>query len=144
MRIVLESLRILRASVLQLPSAYCLLPSPLLLATATAADDPANSFQGEWRTTISIVKLEQKGDAVTGTYGNDGQFPLKGTVKDNVLTFELQEGQVKGDGQFTIDATGNAFKGTFQIATAAAETGTAGGPTPKPRPASRARSPGSG
>ena len=56
-----------------------------LSATATRADEPAKSFQGEWRTTLSTVKLEQKGNEVTGTYGRNGQFPLKGTVKDNVL-----------------------------------------------------------
>src|SRR5262245_11258955 len=33
-----------------------------LLMTASAADDPVNAFQGEWRTTISTVKLEQHGD----------------------------------------------------------------------------------
>ena len=62
-----------------------------------------------------LVKLEQKGDAVTGTYGNNDQFPFKGTAKGNVLTFEFTEGQVKGDGEFTIDDTGNAFTGTFQV-----------------------------
>jgi predicted esterase len=83
-------------------------------ATATA-DEPAGPFQGEWRTTIGVVHLVQKGGAVTGTYGLNGQFPLKGTAKDNVLTFEYEEGQAKGDGRFTLDATGNAFTGGFQV-----------------------------
>lgn len=52
---------------------------------------------------------------MTGTYGINGQFPLKGTVKDNVLTFEYTEGQAKGDGRFTLADSGNAFTGTFQI-----------------------------
>jgi predicted esterase len=107
--------RMLRASV---PQAASLLSGALiafLLATASAADDPVNPFQGQWHTTISDVKLEQNGEAVTGTYGNTGQFQLRGTAKGNVLTFELEEGQVKGDGKFTIDATGNAFAGSFQI-----------------------------
>jgi len=79
------------------------------------ADLPPNPFQGEWRTSLSVVKLEQKGDAVTGTYGNNNQFQIKGTAKGGVLKFEFQEGQAKGDGEYTIDETANAFKGTFQV-----------------------------
>jgi hypothetical protein len=44
-----------------------------------------------------------------------GQFPLKGSAKGNILTFEYEDGQAKGDGRFTLDATGNAFTGRFQI-----------------------------
>jgi predicted esterase len=86
-----------------------------LSAAVTKADDPVKSFQGEWRTSLSNLKLEQKGNAVTGSYGGNGQFPVKGTVKDNVLTFEFQEGQVKGDGRYVLDESGNSFKGTFQV-----------------------------
>jgi predicted esterase len=110
------TLRNLRASVPQI--VHGMLSAAFicfLLARASAADDPVNPFQGEWHTTISVVKLEQKGDVVTGTYGNAGQFQLKGAAKGNVLTFELEEGQVKGDGKFTLDATGNAFAGSFQV-----------------------------
>ncbi len=80
-----------------------------------SADEPADPFQGKWRTTIGMVKLEQKGEAVTGTYGLAGQFPLKGTTKGNVLTFEYQEGTAKGDARFTLDPSGNAFTGGFQV-----------------------------
>ena len=86
-----------------------------IATAAISAADPVKSFEGEWRTTIGVVKLQQKGEEVTGTYGINGQFPLKGTVKDNVLTFEYTEGQAKGDGRFTLDRSGNAFTGTFQI-----------------------------
>ncbi len=89
--------------------------STLLAAAAVSAADPAKSFQGEWRTTIGIVKLEQTGNTVTGTYGLGGRFPLKGTVKDDVLTFEYTEGQAKGDGRFALDESGNSFTGTFQV-----------------------------
>ncbi len=93
--------------------------TPAIITAAVSADEPAAAaggrFQGEWRTTISTVKLEQKGDTVTGSYGPGGRFPLKGTVKDKVLTFEYEEGQAKGEGRFTLDASGNAFTGGFQI-----------------------------
>jgi hypothetical protein len=59
------------------------------ILTAAVADDAAGTqFQGKWRTTFGLVKLEQKGDPVTGTYEPQGQFPLKDTVKDNIFTFE--------------------------------------------------------
>jgi predicted esterase len=86
----------------------------IVTAVATA-DEPGGTFQGEWRTTIGPVKLEQKGDTVTGTYGAGGQFPLKGNVKANMLTFEYEEGEAKGDGRFTLDPSGNAFTGGFQV-----------------------------
>jgi predicted esterase len=83
--------------------------------TLATADDGGRSFQGEWRTTISDVKFTQAGDEVTGTYGNAGQFSIKGKVKGKELTFEYQEGSAKGDGKFTLDDSGNAFTGRFQI-----------------------------
>ena len=83
--------------------------------TTARADDAPGPFQGGWRSTIGIVTLVQKGDAVTGTYGNAGQFSLKGTVRGKVLTFAYQEGAATGNGQFTLDAAGHAFTGTFQI-----------------------------
>ncbi len=86
-----------------------------ILTVVVTADEPSGQFQGEWRTTIGLVKLDQKGDAVTGTYGPGDKFPLKGSVKNNTLTFEYEEGQAKGDGRFTLDSTGNAFTGGFQI-----------------------------
>jgi predicted esterase len=85
----------------------------ITLTTLAAAAD--GQFQGEWRTTIGIVKLQQNGNTVTGNYGPNGRFPLKGTVKDNVLSFDYEEGQAKGSGEYTLDASGNAFTGKFQV-----------------------------
>jgi predicted esterase len=84
----------------------------MVVASVAAAD---GQFQGEWQTTIGIVKLEQNGNAVTGSYGPNGRFPLKGSVKGDVLTFEYEEGTAKGTGEYTLDASGNAFEGKFQI-----------------------------
>ncbi len=93
-----------------------LLASVIGILTASAtADEPVASFQGEWRTTIGQLKLEQNGSAITGSYGPGNRFPLKGTMKGNVLTFDYEEGQVKGNGRFTLEASGNAFTGGFQI-----------------------------
>ena len=83
--------------------------------TLARADDPAGPFQGEWRTTIGLVTLTQRGDQVKGTYGHAGQFSIKGSVRGKVLTFEYQEGAILGDGVFTLSDPGHAFTGTFQI-----------------------------
>jgi hypothetical protein len=36
-------------------------------------------------------------------------------VKGNVLNFDYEEGQAKGSAEFTLDASGNAFAGRFQV-----------------------------
>src|SRR3989442_11590370 len=84
-----------------------------LAAPARAAEEGA--FDGEWRTSIGTVKLKQTGSAVTGTYGNAGQFTLKGTVEGKKLTFEYQEGQASGDAHWTLDEAGQSFRGEFRI-----------------------------
>jgi predicted esterase len=84
-------------------------------AADAAADEPANLFQGEWRTTEGVVKLEQKGNEVTGTYGAGDKFTIKGRAAGKSITFDYTAGQVKGKGQFTIVASPNAFKGNYQI-----------------------------
>src|SRR5258706_9699208 len=86
------------------------------LATASAdAADKKNAFDGEWRTSFGVVTLKQAGTAVTGTYGDAGQFTLKGTVNARKLTFEYQEGQDQADGQWTLDDSGYAFHGGYQV-----------------------------
>ena len=59
--------------------------------------------------------MNQTGNAVTGTYGNAGQFSLKGTVQGKKLTFEYQEGQAKGDAHWTLDDSGHSFRGGYKI-----------------------------
>lgn len=85
----------------------------LVLAPAASAGEGV--FDGEWRTSIGTVRLEQTGNDVTGTYGNAGEFTLKGTVQDHKLTFEYQEGDAKGDAQWTLDESGHSFQGRFQV-----------------------------
>jgi predicted esterase len=80
---------------------------------ARAAEEAA--FGGEWRTSIGIVQVKQTGSAVTGTYGNAGQFTLKGTVEGKKLTFEYQEGPARGDAHWTLDDSGHSFRGEFRV-----------------------------
>lgn len=105
----------------------------LCIWTTARADELHGLFHGEWYPTIGLLKLDQKGQSVTGRYGPDGQFPLKGTATGDVLTFEYEEGQAKGDGRFTIDASRHAFTGGFQVRHGrAGATGTDGGLIARP------------
>ncbi len=85
----------------------------LVLAPAVTAGEGA--FDGEWRTSYGVVKLEQTGNDVTGTYGNAGEFTLQGTVEDHKLTFEYKEGQSSGNAQWTLAESGHSFHGGFQV-----------------------------
>jgi predicted esterase len=76
--------------------------------------DGAASFDGVWRTSVGTVTLKQTGEAVTGTYGDAGQFTLTGKVQGKKLTFEYQQGQTKGDGHWTLADSGLSFTGGFQ------------------------------
>src|SRR5687767_13008370 len=87
----------------------------LVLVCAARSAAAQAAFDGEWRTSFGIVKLTQTKNEVTGTYGDAGQFSLKGTVAGRKLTFEYQEGQASGDGHWTLDNSGHSFKGGFQI-----------------------------
>jgi predicted esterase len=86
----------------------------LIWVTALPAT-AATAFDGEWRTSFGIVTLKQTGNAVTGAYGDAGQFTLKGTVAGKKLTFEYQEAQAKGDATWTLDDSSHAFRGTFKV-----------------------------
>ncbi len=86
----------------------------LLLWALVARADDAPRFAGQWKSTFGVVSLEQQGDAVTGHFGV-GRFPIRGTAKGSELKFEYDEGQAKGDATFTLDPSGNAYTGTFQV-----------------------------
>jgi predicted esterase len=85
------------------------------VVVAGLADSKTAHFDGEWRTSVGIVKLKQTGSAVTGAYGKAGEFTLKGTVEGQKLTFEYQEGQANGDAHWTLDESGRAFQGGYKL-----------------------------
>src|SRR5437867_9295907 len=89
----------------------CALLIFVIAELARAAPDTKGAFDGEWRTSIGIVTLKQTGNTVNGTYGNTGQFTMKGTVAGRKLTFEYQENQAAGDGSLTLDESGHSFQG---------------------------------
>lgn len=89
------------------------LPLLLLAAPAFAGEDEV--FNGEWQTSFGTVKVKQKHDDATGTYGPVGQFTLKGTIEGRKLSFEFQQGNSSGEAHWTIDDAGNSFHGDFQL-----------------------------
>jgi predicted esterase len=88
----------------------------IISASAGAADDNG-IFDGEWRTSVGIVKLKQTGNEVTGVYGKEDKFTLQGTVDGKKLTFEYQEGQAAGDANWTLDESGHSFNGQYKLRT---------------------------
>src|SRR5207245_579843 len=85
----------------------------LACALTAAAPDPAR-FAGEWKSTFGPVQIKQDGDAASGTIGL-GKFPFKGTIKGKDLSLAYDEGQAHVEATFTLDPSGNAFGGTFQV-----------------------------
>lgn len=94
----------------------------LLAGNVAMAQDAAN-VAGTWNLTMTgqrgtfeqTLKLEQKGDAVTGTIsGRRGESPVKGSVTGDALTFSVT--RETSQGTFTMDykatVTGDSMKGT--------------------------------
>jgi hypothetical protein len=95
----------------------------LFIGSAAMAQAAAASVAGTWNLTMTgqrgtfeqTLKLEQKGDTVTGTIsGRRGETPVKGSVKGDTLTFSVTRETPRGT--FTMDykatVTGDSMKGT--------------------------------
>ena len=85
------------------------------IAPSSALAGGADGFAGTWKTTFGTVTLETKGNSVTGSFGTDGQFPIRGTVTDKVLKATYHESQIEGELTFTLAPSGLAFSGRFAI-----------------------------
>ncbi|HXH48446.1 MAG TPA: hypothetical protein VNM47_03660 [Terriglobia bacterium] len=94
-----------------------------LFAGSVAMAQEAANVAGTWNLTMTgqrgtfdqTLKLEQQGDAVTGTIsGRRGDSPVKGSVKGDALTFSVTRDTPRGT--FTMDykatVTGDSMKGT--------------------------------
>lgn len=74
--------------------------------------EPAQ-FAGEWKTTMGPVKLEQKGDEISGQIVFY-KLALKGKANGKGLNVGYDEGQIHVDATLELEASGNAFKGSFR------------------------------
>jgi hypothetical protein len=95
----------------------------LLTASVAMAQDSAANVAGTWTLTMTgqrgtfdqTLKLEQKGDTVTGTMsGRRGDSPVKGSVKGDTLTFSVTRETPNGTRTMDYKATvtGDSMKGT--------------------------------
>jgi hypothetical protein len=95
----------------------------LLVGSVAMAKGGAATVEGTWTLTMTgqrgtfeqTLKLEQKGNTVTGTIsGRRGDSPVKGSVMANELTFSVTRETPRGT--FTMDykatVTGDSMKGT--------------------------------
>ncbi len=82
---------------------------------ANSARGDGGPFDGEWRTTIGLVKLKQVGPDVAGSYGNAGQFTIQGKVEGKVFKYDFSEGQATGTARWTLADPPFAFEGNFQV-----------------------------
>lgn len=95
----------------------------LLTGSAAMAQGGSANVAGTWTLSMTsqrgtfdqTLKLEQNGDAVTGTItGRRGDSPVKGSVSGNELTFsvtrETQRGTFTMNYKATVD--GDSMKGT--------------------------------
>lgn len=73
--------------------------------------DTSEPWTGEWRTSLSILRLKQKGKKVTGTYGDRDQFTVEGKVMGDICSYTYTEGQTVGKGEWVMGEGGHAFKG---------------------------------
>lgn len=90
----------------------------VLVATASSSSALAgdgDAFAGTWKTTFGAVTLKADGDAVTGSFGPEGKFPIRGRVKEKTFEATYNEGPVEGELTFTLDPSGNGFTGRFAI-----------------------------
>ena len=86
----------------------------LLLHTCLRADS-APSFTGTWETTYGRMTLTQEKDKATGFYVYGGvRSSIKGTIKDNRLTFTYREPQTEGEGWFELSKDGQSFMGQWR------------------------------
>lgn len=92
----------------------CLFVAALPLAAQEPAPAAAD-FSGPWDTTFGRLTLEQKDGQVTGSYAiTGGQATITGKVRQRTLTFSYTEGDIQGEGEFTLAEDGRSFTGKWR------------------------------
>jgi hypothetical protein len=89
-----------------------------VLLSSTAPGEEASSFAGEWETTFGRMTLQAEGEKITGTYriGDGPAHQLQGRAGTGVLDFSYTEGQITGEGSFTLAEDGKSFTGKWREA----------------------------
>jgi len=82
------------------------------LALVSLAPPLAGPWEGEWVTDQGLMSLAQKGDEITGRYGDGGE--IKGKAEGRKLSGTWSRGKGSGDFAFELGADGFSFKGTWK------------------------------
>lgn len=64
-------------------------------------------FTGAWDTRYGPMRLTQKGQRITGCYGDDGTNSFEGTLEGPVFFGSYQEGETRGTIVFALNAEGD-------------------------------------
>jgi hypothetical protein len=73
----------------------------------------SSNWLGIWNTDYGKMELKQTGTTVTGTYGDDGNYTLTGTVSGNKLTGKYSEDGSVGLFEFYMTEDNSSFNGWF-------------------------------
>ncbi|MFM7182712.1 MAG: hypothetical protein ACKO2G_14775 [Verrucomicrobiales bacterium] len=86
----------------------------LLLALPLPAKDA--SFAGKWESTFGELSISEEAGNVTGSYqiANLLVGELQGKVSGATLTFTYAEGEITGEGQFSMAEDGRSFTGRWR------------------------------
>lgn len=86
---------------------------PLLFPGVVVGQDTPASFSGAWDTTYGLLRVQQDGATVSGTYSYGGGSTIQGTIEGRRLTFRYQEPTAAGEGWFEVSPDGLRFDGSW-------------------------------
>jgi hypothetical protein len=89
-------------------------PGPGGEAKAGPAETAPEHFAGLWRTTYGPMRLEVNGSAVSGTYSDQDNGRIAGTVKGPRIEFTYSETGETGEGWFELLPGGVSFRGRWR------------------------------
>lgn len=83
-------------------------------AGCQSAEHTRDGFEGTWRTTYGRMELKLDGNVLTGTYSQDGNGRVAGTVYGSRLMFGYSEPGEAGEGWFELSPDGSRFTGRWR------------------------------
>lgn len=95
--------------------------APSVLAQSQT-DEPADvetqdalDFNGHWETNHGVVKLNQDGNTVNGSYENETAIGnLEGKAEGDVVNLRFDDNNQKGEARFELSEDGNSFSGAWR------------------------------
>ena len=91
-----------------------LLFSCLLVLPVAAQRGKQPDFTGRWSTGFGPMTLEQRGDAVTGTFGFEDESTVDGEVDGRTLAFSWRNARGRGKGELKLSDDGELVIGSYE------------------------------